>query len=168
VLRDFDDNVRMLTQKDSDSPLARNIRRIRADGDAEFPDLQSLGEGQLACELLKIGEDFLAVAQDDFAERRGRDPLSAAGQIGLRHAERVRRPAEVPMARKSPYDFELADSRHAMCCAYQSISGLRLDLERPFTLTGVRLQSGESAFGSQRAAVLGPRAPPPQAYRIAA
>jgi hypothetical protein len=92
------------------------------------------------------------VAQDDFAERRGRDALSVedrsaenslellqtAGQIGLRHAERVRRPAEVPMLRKSPYNFELADSRHAMSCVYQTISGLRLDLERPFTLADGR------------------------------
>jgi hypothetical protein len=34
----------MLAQEDSDGALARNIRRIRADGDAQLADLQPLGE----------------------------------------------------------------------------------------------------------------------------
>ena len=86
---------------------------------------------QLAREFMEIGERPLAVAQNDFAERCGRDALpvenrntesilellEAARQIGLRHAERLRRATEMTVLRESAHNLELANSRHvdALC-----------------------------------------------------
>src|SRR5277367_3578807 len=80
---------------------------------------------------MKTGEGFVAVAQNDLAERCGRhalpiedrnaekrlELLEAARQIGLGHAQRLRRPAKMSMLGESPYNFELANPRHfdALC-----------------------------------------------------
>ncbi len=118
----FDRQVGMLRRQHADGPLARNVRGIGARGDAQFADLQPLGEGDLPHQLMKFGCGPFAVAQHDLAKRGRRHPLpveqgnaelrlellEAASQRRLRDAERFRGEAEMMVLRQGLNDFDLS------------------------------------------------------------
>ena len=113
----------MSRRQHADRPLTRNVRRIRAGGEAQLPDLQSPGERDLARQFMKFGRRPLAVAQQDLAERGRRDALpveqrdaeiglellQAAGQRGLRNPKRLCGETEMMVLRQSLNHFDLSD-----------------------------------------------------------
>src|SRR5271156_618676 len=68
--------VWMLLQEDADGPFARDICRVWARRDAKFANLQAPGERELPGQFMKTSESLVPVAQNDLAERRGRDALT--------------------------------------------------------------------------------------------
>jgi hypothetical protein len=112
---------------------------------------------------MKIIERSCAVAQDDFAKQseghalaiENRDAkiglklFEAAGEIGLGHAQRLRRTTEMAMLRQRGDDFELTYSGHAD--ALYVSNNIRVDIGPAKSMHGnLRLHPSFGSFGRAR------------------
>ena len=116
----------MPRRQQSDRLRCGNIGWIGTGGDAQFADLEPLGERDLPHQLMKFGRGPFAVAQHDLAKQCGRDALPVeqrnaevrlellqrARQGRLGHAKILGGEAEMAAPGERLYDLDLTDGVH--------------------------------------------------------